>query len=270
MNLRTAILLTDENALLKVHGDTLLEISFYKLREVFDKIFVITSSPEAQAKYSKIIMEDVLCDYSERSHPITQFFTGLKACQCDKVFLAASNMPFLNPKAIKLMGSQEWNRAIVPRYVNGALEPTHAFYKVKPTLQAVAGAINDERYSFEAALLNMDKVNYLPVGELMKVDPQLLTFFKVRSAVDFDTAKAKLNQKVYKGRLAKAQTLKSSVQIECQSETAVYYKVPGTEEEHEVRFDKRKNSWTCDCTYFAMKGSYCSHIIAAKEAQDDI
>jgi hypothetical protein len=45
----------------------------------------------------------------------------------------------------------------------------------------------------------------------------------------------------------------------------IYYKVPGTEEDHEVTYHKRKNSWNCDCRHFSMKGTYCSHILAAQK-----
>ena len=261
---KTAILLTSESALLEIHGDTLLELAFYKLRNMFDKVLVVASDPEKQSKFSKILMDEVLCDYSMYSNQLTQFLRGLKSCRSETLFLASSNMPLLNQKAIDIILEQEGYGAVVPRYVNGRLEPTHATYSVKPTYRSVQWALNDELYSFEAVLKNISNVNYLPVGKIMEVDPQLSSFFQVKSVIDLDTATSRLNSKVFKGRLKKARRLRPAIRKDMETATAAYYKVPGTEEEHEVRFDKRKGNWTCDCKYYAMKGNHCSHILAAK------
>lgn len=54
------------------------------------------------------------------------------------------------------------------------------------------------------------------------------------------------------------------VRKEIETGNRIHFKVIGETDEHSVIFDKRKNSWTCDCRYSALQNKECSHIAAAK------
>jgi len=264
---RTAILLAGEDkALLEFYGETLLEIVFYKLRPIFDKIFIIASSNEGKSSYEKLLSEDILVNQYKGNGVMAGVLTGLEACRNENAFVAACDAPFINKKAVEIICSKQDYDAVIPRYVNGKIEPLHALYKVGPSIMAIENAFKDERFEPKGALANLENVLYLPVGELMDVDPRLETFFRVNSEVDLQVAKDRMQKKVLKGRIKKAERIKSGVSKTLETEYVTYFKVPGTDEEHEIRYDKRKDQWTCDCKYFAMKGNYCSHIIAAQKA----
>lgn len=34
------------------------------------------------------------------------------------------------------------------------------------------------------------------------------------------------------------------------------------EKKHSVMYKHDKNSWTCDCTWYSLKATYCAHILA--------
>ncbi len=49
-----------------------------------------------------------------------------------------------------------------------------------------------------------------------------------------------------------------------ETEKRIYFEVDGDSDVHSVIFDKKKNGWECDCSYFALRQKDCSHIIASK------
>jgi len=54
------------------------------------------------------------------------------------------------------------------------------------------------------------------------------------------------------------------VRKEVETDKRIHFRVEGETDTHSVIFDKEKNSWFCDCRWSSLKGSICSHILAAK------
>jgi molybdopterin-guanine dinucleotide biosynthesis protein A len=225
---KTAVLLTDFPGqakgvpFLEIHGETLLERTYYKAREFFDKIFIVSNSLREKSDIER------------------------KVSDADVV---------LNLK----------NKGLIPKYANGNTEMLHAVYRTRPTIAALQNALFDEQKDF---LQNLSLVTYLPVGELTDFDKKLETFFNLKSESELSIVKSRFNKKVYKNRLKKADTLYKDIVKEKETAVTAYYCVPGTEEEHSVTFNKRKESWGCDCKYYTMKACYCSHILAAQKHRE--
>ncbi len=266
----SAILLTGLNqnevdpGLRKVYGQTLAEVTFHKLKDSFQKIFFVVENFNHQRKYEKFFTEDILISRYGKS-PLTKALTGLKTCRTKYAFLTSVEMPLIEKKAVELLASylEKGYDAVVPKHENGKIEPMHAFYKTAPSINAFQDSISDEIFKFENVLLNLNNVKYVPAESFKKFDPKLNTFTRVSSEVELDRAKSHMKKKVFKSRLDKADRLTSEIKM-LETETTVYFKVPGTDEEHEVSYNKRKDNWACDCKYFTMKASYCSHILAAQ------
>ena len=266
MEKHSAILLAGgDKAMLEIYGERLLEIVFYKLRGVFKKIFVVVDNYEQQAAVSRLVDEDVVVDLYKGTSMLGGALTGFKSCKSQYAFLTKCSMPLLNKKVIAQIISKEGYNAVVPQHPNGKTEPLHTLYKVKPAASAFQKAINDEQWDFRDALKYMDNLYFMPTDEFKENDPKLYSFFKVNSEVDYLLAQERLKKKEFKGRLKKAELLESRIVKEMETANTVYYKVPGTEEDHEVTYHKRKNTWKCDCRHFSMKCTYCSHILAAQK-----
>ena len=54
------------------------------------------------------------------------------------------------------------------------------------------------------------------------------------------------------------------VKKEIDSQKRLHFTVFNDEENHQVIYDKTRNSWSCDCKFYALKLKDCSHIIACK------
>jgi len=51
---------------------------------------------------------------------------------------------------------------------------------------------------------------------------------------------------------------------EIETEKRIHFTILNESENHQVIYDKEKNSWSCDCQFFALKFNECSHIIACQ------
>ena len=54
------------------------------------------------------------------------------------------------------------------------------------------------------------------------------------------------------------------VKRELETDKRIHFSVEGETETHSVIYDKKKDSWSCDCKWSSLKRSICSHIVAAK------
>lgn len=277
--LKVAILIADSNFtslqndknLLQIYGESILQITYHRIKALFDKILVIVNSFDQQNIYSRQLGDDIIVNLNENKNELTAALTALQACKnipdTEFAFLIRANMPLIEKKTIELILSKktENSNAIIPQHANGTIESLHALYKIKPVLRAFENAADDEKKEIAQALNYLTKISFVPVSEIIKVDPQLQSFFRVESEIDYQHVKEKLQGKVFKARIKKAEKIKIGIVKENETNNTIYFKVPGREDEHEVTFKKRAKKWNCDCQHFVMKGTFCSHILAAQD-----
>ena len=54
------------------------------------------------------------------------------------------------------------------------------------------------------------------------------------------------------------------VKKEVDTPKRIHFTIPNDEENRQIMYDKTKDSWSCDCRFYALKLKDCSHIIACK------
>ncbi len=64
-----------------------------------------------------------------------------------------------------------------------------------------------------------------------------------------------------KGQVERAKLLKYTVKKDYETSRTIAFTV-GKDEKHSVMYNKTKHEWSCDCRWFSMKSTYCSHILA--------
>lgn len=83
----------------------------------FTEILVVTKREKFTLPGIKIV-----CEREHNIHAAIQ--TGIRATNCERIFLTAGDMPFLEPKAISWQLSL--NTFTIPIWKNGYLEPFHS------------------------------------------------------------------------------------------------------------------------------------------------
>ncbi len=136
MNISAAVLaggkntrIAREKSLLQIENVPLIDRLVGLLEQIFPEIIIVTAKTSLKNRFPGVITcEDVF----KKAGPLAGIHAALKAASSDAVFVAACDMPNLNPLLINDMVNYyrlhyTSSELLVPRHRSG-LEPLHAIY----------------------------------------------------------------------------------------------------------------------------------------------
>ena len=174
-----------EKALIEINGRPLIDLVIESLKKVVDNI-IISVRDEAQGELLKSRIKGyrfVLDTYQNRG-PLAGVLSGLSACTDEYCFIAACDMPFINKKVVEMLFQKsEDHDAAIPRWDDGFLEPLHAVYRCVPMLGETKKAIQEGKNIILAPVMKLN-INYVPVDDIKKIDPDMKTFMNVNKPED--------------------------------------------------------------------------------------
>lgn len=164
-------------------GERLIDRQVRKVQALFPEVLVITNEPERYLHLEVTILRDVIPGLG----PLGGIYTGLLFAQGESVFVTACDMPFLQPAVVKHMVqlSRDYD-VVVPEKKEG-LEPLHAIYSARclPHIKRMLDLGKFQVISFFPAV----KVCRLSQEEIVRLDPQGLSFFNINTPSDMDKAR---------------------------------------------------------------------------------
>lgn len=114
-------------ALLRLGGIPLIERVYRTMRRLFDEILIVTNTP---ADYAFLPCRTV-ADHYPGAGSIAGLHAAMGASSTERIFVAACDMPFLNPTLIRMLCDYDREaEAVVPLNGEGFFEPLHAVYAV--------------------------------------------------------------------------------------------------------------------------------------------
>ncbi|BCS54575.1 formate dehydrogenase accessory sulfurtransferase FdhD [Geobacter sp. SVR] len=112
-------------ALLQAGDATLIERVYRTLAPLFAEVLIVTNTPESYAFLPCRTMPDIHTDFGA----MAGLHAGLAASSTGRIFVAACDMPSLNPDLIRLLcAADPGAEAVVPVNEEGLREPLHAVY----------------------------------------------------------------------------------------------------------------------------------------------
>ncbi len=170
-----------DKAMLLLDGHSLLQTVIATMRLLFTQTLISVSQvrPEIDAPQ--------ICDSEANAGPLSGLVTALEKVSTPWAFVVACDMPFIVPDLVEQLAKHRAQcQAVIP-VVHGQLQPLAAFYSTTciPWLRASLSLGNK---SLLGAIGNL-KVCYVDETELIKVDPQLRSFFDLDTPQDFARAK---------------------------------------------------------------------------------
>jgi molybdopterin-guanine dinucleotide biosynthesis protein A len=165
---------------------TLFERTYAVLCELFEQVCVIIAqdSPSLQAKVP--VVRDLIPDCGS----LGGLYTGLRWAKTQHIFLAACDMPFLNPDVIRYMVRLKDQADIVVSQWATRLQPTHAVYSQNclPVLEEMMNLHNKKIHSM------MDhptlRVRLIAEREIMQIDPNGRSMFNINTPSDLEQARS--------------------------------------------------------------------------------
>lgn len=174
-------------AFMKIEGKPLLRHVVDKASQVASEIVVVIGKNDDPAKFSKILPRSikVLIDTREDGSPIIGMITGMEALKSEYAAVLSGDTPLIKEEVLDYLFCKA-NRAdaAVPRWPSGWIEPLQAVYRVKPMVNAIRATLKAGELRPFNAIERLDKVIYVPIREIRKIDRELLTFTNINTPKD--------------------------------------------------------------------------------------
>jgi molybdopterin-guanine dinucleotide biosynthesis protein A len=131
----------------------------------------------------------VLRDIVPNCGSLGGIYTGLRQAHTGHIFVAACDMPFLIPEAIRYLVSLKDPVDLVMARLETGLQPVHAIYSRRclPVIEEVLGArqIKLQDLAAHPSL----HVRLVSEQELMAIDPDGISFLNINTPADLDAAR---------------------------------------------------------------------------------
>jgi len=164
-------------------GKTFIERLVETLSDVADEIVIVARSPEQCIRFKDF--DNISCTYDIRQGlgPIGGLHAGTLAVHGDQVFVAACDMPFVNPEVVRylfdVLGEYD---AAIPNWNEWMFEPLHAVYRRDALLSYLESHTSLSLRSMVQTL----HTRYIPVEDLRRLDPDLKTFTNINQLDELD------------------------------------------------------------------------------------
>ena len=170
-------------ALEAFQGERLIDRQVRTVKSLFPEMMVVTNEPEHYLHLDVTIVRDVI----PRQGPLGGIYTGLLFAQGKSVFVAACDMPFIQPAIVKRMVQLAGDYDIVVPEKAAGLEPLHAIYSSRclPHIRKMLDSQERQVIRFFPKV----KVYRLSSEEIGRLDPEGLSFCNINTPDDMERAK---------------------------------------------------------------------------------
>jgi molybdopterin-guanine dinucleotide biosynthesis protein A len=188
-----------DKGLLDLHGKPLINHVVDAVKSLVDEIIVVISSQERADSYGKVVSSEVrfiIKDY-ESEGLLAGAAAGFEAAQGEYSALLPFDSPFVSQEVMSLLFDCAIGKAaVIPRTTDLECQPLHAVYHTKQALQAAKEALKENEVDLQAMIEKLRGVRYMSMMVIEQLDPDLKTFFIVKST--FDLKKAEVMRKTRK------------------------------------------------------------------------
>lgn len=165
---------------LRVGGELIIE----HLVKLFNQLFEDTIL--SVGRKDRVRIQDCTTVRDEFPGSLGGIYSGLSAARTHAVFVAACDMPFINPELVRYQASFMWQHDVVIPRTTAGLEPLHAFYS-KNCLKHMRAQLFGNRLTIREFF---DTVWVKEIGpdEITRFDSDGLSFFNINTRADLRKA----------------------------------------------------------------------------------
>lgn len=179
-----------DKPLLEIFGVPMLKHVMDAISQVCDEIVVSVGNDQQRIKIENILGDTiVVCDALEGFGPLEGIRQSCRIVSRDLTAIVACDLPLLDAAVIEYLFSNigQFDGAI-PRWPDGKVEPLYSAFRTRRLAAAVEGAIREDKRRIMDALRPL-AIRYVPMEELGKIDPGLVSFINVNDEGDLEEAK---------------------------------------------------------------------------------
>lgn len=169
-----------------VGRETLLERSCSVLRQLFEQVCVVIAQDSPLLQSEVPVVRDLIPSCGS----LGGLYTGLRWAKTPYIFLAACDMPFLNPDVIRYMVCLKDQADIVISRWETRLQPTHAVYgrSCLPVIEEMLDCQNRKIQNMinHPAL----RVRVIAESEIKQIDHDGCSLFNINTPADLEQARS--------------------------------------------------------------------------------
>lgn len=180
--------------LFNILGLTLLEHLEGRLGNLYEEILVVVGTDaQRQQIQERLTQTKVVTDRIAGVGPLGGILTGAQQCHHKYCQILPVDSPLPARQILQqLLASAQGYDAVVPRWVDGRLEPLHAVYRTDTAAREAERLIEEGKHSVISLIESLCNVRYVDVDELRELDPDLDTFANVNTPEDLEKVIVKL------------------------------------------------------------------------------
>lgn len=171
-----------DKAFLRIAGLPLIEHVLRALRQVTDRIIIVSNNPEAYRSYEAELTADA-CD---KRGSLVGIYSGLLRSRDEYNIIVACDMPFLNPRLLSYMAGLAAGQDLVLPMVGEAIEPLHAVYR-RTLLPLIEDRVKRGRLKIRDVFAGR-RIRYITEEEIDRFDPARRSFVNLNTAREFEEA----------------------------------------------------------------------------------
>jgi len=165
-------------ALVEIDGVPLIERAINVLKDLFQRVILITNTPAEFVDFNLPMEEDIIKGLG----PLGGIYTALHSIPEEYGFFVACDMPFLNPQLIThMMDIREQYDVVAPK-IGWKIEALHTLYR-KTCLGEIEKMIRNHEYQV-IRFFDRVSVRYMDESEVRQFDPSLSSFFNINRPED--------------------------------------------------------------------------------------
>ncbi len=170
-----------------------------------DEVIVVVSSKKQAEGYKQVISTKVKFVVNKSDSLLSSTISGFETAEGEHSALLSFDAPLVSTEVLELLFDCSLGKAaVIPRYTTQEIEPQQAVYHTKQALAAAKEALVENKGNLEAMAENLRGVRYMSMMVIEQLDPELKTYFRVKSPVDLKKAAVLLKPKpLYKGKQKK-------------------------------------------------------------------
>jgi molybdopterin-guanine dinucleotide biosynthesis protein A len=168
---------------------TVLEYVLDSVWTVADEIFVVFGAEPSVALVERIAPFGVKAVIGRNgSDPFSLIMAGFRASSSDSCLVVTSDAPFVKPSVLfHLFESIRGFDAAIPKWRDGRTDPLFSVYSRRAVLKAASGLKNQ---TVAGLVDGLYAACYVSVEDLLRpIDPELESFFRIRTESDLRKAK---------------------------------------------------------------------------------
>jgi molybdenum cofactor guanylyltransferase len=182
-----------DKALLELNNKPLLNHVIDAVKNLVEEVIVVTTDKEQKELYAKMVSSKVRFAVNEieaKGH-LAQALSGFEIAQGHYSLLLPLDSPFILKEIIVLLFDLCIGKsATIPRWTNNRIEPLHAVYHTPTALKATKDAVTENKSDMETMVNKLRGVRYISTMVIEQLDPELHSFFKIKTPSDLKKANA--------------------------------------------------------------------------------